>query len=150
MDVLAVCGSPHPDGLTAQLTKGAARGAEEAGAKVEMVLLAQRMVKPCRNCPDARCWDEMECNTGDDEGLELRRRMKDCDALIVSAPVYFLSVNGLAKDFMDRMRCYGESGKPALPIAVAGGTGKGWGVPAMWQSASLEGTSSGWPGWAAL
>ncbi|MCL4417211.1 MAG: flavodoxin family protein [Actinobacteria bacterium] len=125
MDILAVCGSPHRDGLTAQLTREAAKGAEEAGANVEIVLLTQHRVKPCRDCSNAVCWEEMECNIRDDDGLELRQRMNECKALIVCAPVYFLSVNGLTKDFIDRMRYYGGGGKPALPISVAGGTGKG-------------------------
>ncbi|MEM3747638.1 MAG: hypothetical protein QXN67_09310, partial [Thermoproteota archaeon] len=41
------------------------------------------------------------------------------------APVYFLSVNGLAKNFMDRMRNYRGDVRPSIAVAVAGGTGKG-------------------------
>ncbi len=125
MKVLAISGSPHPNGLTAKLVEEAAKGAEEAGAKVERIRLAEKKVLPCRACPNSPCWTEMDCAIKDDDGLELRRLLNEADALIFGAPVYFLSVNGLAKDFMDRMRTYGEGGKPALPIAVAGGTGKG-------------------------
>jgi len=61
----------------------------------------------------------MECKVKDD-ALELRKKLDDSDALAFLASVYFLSVNGLAKNFVDRMRYYGENGKPALAVAVAG------------------------------
>lgn len=125
MKILSISGSPHSDGLTVQLIKEAAEGAKEAGADVEVVRLSEKDIKPCIACPDPPCWQNLNCKLKDDDGLELRRMMNESDALIFGAPVYFLSVNGLAKDFMDRMRYYGESGKPAFPISVAGGTGKG-------------------------
>jgi len=124
--VLAISGSPHLEGMTAKLVGEAARGAKEAGAEVEFVALAGLTIKPCLDCEPAPCWEEMDCNIRDDEGLPLRRKVAEADALIFGAPVYFLSVNGLAKGFMDRVRYAEEqNGKPALPIAVAGGTGKG-------------------------
>ena len=44
----------------------------------------------------------MECKVKDD-ALELRKKLDDSDALAFLASVYFLSVNGLAKNFMERM-----------------------------------------------
>ena len=58
----------------------------------------------------------MECKVKDD-ALELRKKLDDSDALAFLASVYFLSVNGLAKNFVDRMRYYEENGKPALAVA---------------------------------
>lgn len=123
MTILAVSCSPHKEGSTTRLTREAVEGAKEAGADVEVILLPQKEIQPCMACSRS-CWERMECNLSDD-GISIRRKMNEADALIVCAPVYFLSVNGLAKNFMDRMRYYGESGKPALPISVAAGTGKG-------------------------
>jgi hypothetical protein len=55
--------------------------------------------------------------------------------LIFGAPVYIHDINGLSKDFIDKVRVppqggrYGPfgptNGKPAVGITVAGGTGKG-------------------------
>lgn len=123
MEVLGISGSPHVDGLSKKLMDEALSGAKGAGANIERVHIPEWNIEPCIGC-DTPCWEEMVCSL-DDDGLELRKMMEDYDALIFSAPVYFLSVNGMAKNFMDRMRYYGENGKPALPIAVAGGTGKG-------------------------
>lgn len=125
MKILAICGSPHREGLSPSLLKSAAEGAREAGAEVEVVLLAEKKVKPCIACPSPPCWTGMECKIKDDDGLYLRELFNKCDALIVSVPVYFLGINGIAKDFLDRMRYYGPNGKPAFPISCAGGTGKG-------------------------
>jgi multimeric flavodoxin WrbA len=124
MKVLAVSCSPHREGLSPGLLRAAAEGAREAGGDVEIVLLAEKEVGPCIACPSPPCWTTLDCNIKDD-GLLLREKLNMCDALIISAPVYFLGINGMAKDFLDRMRHYGPNGKPALPISAAGGTGKG-------------------------
>lgn len=125
MRVLAISCSPHKEGLSPGLLKAAAEGAREAGADVDVVLLAEKKIRPCIACPSPPCWTAMECNIKDDDALALRDKFNRCDALIISAPVYFLGLNGMGKDFLDRMRYYGENGKPALPIVAAGGTGKG-------------------------
>jgi NAD(P)H-dependent FMN reductase len=124
LKVLGICGSPHTNGLCAKLLKEALAGSEEAGAKTDLIFLGEKEIKPCIDCMISSCWEEMKCNL-DDSGIELRKKINESDAIILTAPVYFLSVNGLTKNFMDRMRYYGKNGKPALPIALAGGTGKG-------------------------
>jgi len=122
--VLVVSGSPHRDGLCVKLSREIIRGIKEAGGESELVILAEKNIGPCLACNDPPCWRRMECNIKDD-ALELGGKLNSSDALAFLSPVYFLSVNGLAKNFMDRMRYYGENGKPALAVAVAGGTGKG-------------------------
>jgi len=47
------------------------------------------------------------------------------DAYVLGAPVYYLDVNGLTKDFMDVISMPNSNGRPALGIVMAGGTGKG-------------------------
>ena len=124
MKTLVISGSPHRNGLCVKLSKEIIRGVEEAGGEAELVILADKNINPCLACEKPPCWQKMECKIKDD-ALELKRKLNDSDALAFLTPVYFLSVNGLAKNFMDRMRYYGKNGKPALAIAVAGGTGKG-------------------------
>jgi len=124
MKTLVISSSPHKDGLCARLSIEVIKGVKEAGSEAELITLADKNINPCLACEEPPCWRRMECKVKDD-ALELRKKLNDSDALAFLAPVYFLSVNGLAKNFMDRMRYYGESGKPALAVAVAGGTGKG-------------------------
>lgn len=124
MQILAVNGSPHKEGLCKKVLTRMLEGAEEAGASVELVSLSEKKLLPCRACTNAECWKSMKCNLQDD-ALEIRRLFNECDALMFAAPVYFLSVNGLAKNFIDRMRNYRMEVRPSIAVAVAGGTGKG-------------------------
>ncbi|MBO3841903.1 MAG: flavodoxin family protein [Candidatus Brockarchaeota archaeon] len=124
MRVLAVNGSPHKEGFCKKILNRIIEGVVEKEAIVELVDLSDKTVKPCLACRNAECWESMKCNLTDD-GLELRRLFNECDALVFAAPVYFLSVNGLAKNFMDRMRNYRGDVRPSVALAVAGGTGKG-------------------------
>ncbi|MGQ9597392.1 MAG: flavodoxin family protein [Thermoproteota archaeon] len=86
--------------------------------------LPDKKLQPCRACMDAKCWSSMECNLEDD-ALELRKLFNECDALIFVAPVYFLSVNRMSKNFIDRMRNYRRETRFSIAITVAGGTGNG-------------------------
>jgi multimeric flavodoxin WrbA len=124
MQVLAVNGSPHRDGLCKKVLTRVIEGVREMGAETRLVEMSSRQLQPCRACGNAECWSSMKCNIKDD-ALELRKIFNECDALIFAAPVYFLSVNGLAKNFIDRMRNYREEARPSIAITVAGGTGKG-------------------------
>jgi len=124
MQVLAVNGSPHKAGLCEKILTRVIEGAREAGAETRLVELSGKQLQPCRACSNAECWSSMKCNIKDD-ALELRKIFNECDALIFAAPVYFLSVNGLAKNFIDRMRNHRGEARPSIAIAVAGGTGKG-------------------------
>lgn len=124
MKALIVSGSPHKNGLCAALSNEIAEGIKEAGGDFEIVFLAEKHIGSCLACRGSQCWQKMECTIKDD-ALASRKKLNECDALVFVAPVYFLSVNGLAKDFIDRMRYYKETGKPAIAVSVAGGTGKG-------------------------
>lgn len=124
MHVLLVNGSPHEKGICRLLLDGLLEGLKDAGADAELVNLSTVTLRSCRACDGARCWTEMECNIEDD-ALELRKAFNKCDALAIAAPVYFLSVNSLTKNFIDRMRNYRQDIRPSAAIAVAGGTGKG-------------------------
>ncbi|NHV98953.1 MAG: flavodoxin family protein [Thaumarchaeota archaeon] len=124
MRVLAVNGSPHKEGICKKILNRIIKGVEDKGGSVELVDLSSKTLQPCLACAKAECWESMKCIVVDD-GLELRRLFNECDALVFAAPVYFLSVNGLAKNFIDRMRNYREDARPSVAVAVAGGTGKG-------------------------
>ena len=46
-------------------------------------------------------------------------------AIVLAAPVYWGDINGMTKTFLDTVRISNCSGKLAMGIAIAGGTGKG-------------------------
>jgi NAD(P)H-dependent FMN reductase len=118
MQVLGLVGSPRKDGRTNRLVDAALEGAQSKGASTTKIYLVDYEIQPFkgrggstdayRNCPEA-----------------LSRLCEDADALVLGAPVYWGDINGLTKDFMDTVRISTSSGKPALGIAIAGGSGKG-------------------------
>ncbi|MFO7696607.1 MAG: flavodoxin family protein [Anaerolineae bacterium] len=118
MLVLGIVGSPRRTGRTAALVGAALQGAAAQGADTQKIYLMDFDIRPFGG------------QGGADEGPrfvtpELGRLCTQADALVVGAPVYFGEINGLTKDFMDSVRIPNENGKPALGIAIAGGSGKG-------------------------
>ena len=98
----------------------AIEGAASQGADVQIRHLADLAVPPS----DGH-WNRTDPDPADDVA-GLQSDIEQCSALIVGAPVYFLDVNGLTKDFMDQMRpTEALNGKRALGITIAGGSGKG-------------------------
>lgn len=124
MEVLGVCASPHSEGISATIMRKILEGVKDANVKVKEVMLSKAKLEPCKGCYDAKCWSSMTCNIKDD-AIKIREELNECNGLVFVAPVYFLSLNGLAKNFIDRMRNYAKETKPAVVVTVAGGTGKG-------------------------
>ncbi|MCC6442804.1 MAG: flavodoxin family protein [Armatimonadetes bacterium] len=139
MTIIAVQTSPNEDGLTARMAKAALEGAEQAGAQTEMIHLRSLNIGLCLACESGwgPCGKEGRCNQDDDFEM-VRQKLASADAFVLSSPVYFGEVSEITKCFLDRLRrCewgLGEeslfSGKPALGVTAAGGSGGG-AVPAL-------------------
>lgn len=118
MFVLGIVGSPRKNGRTNGLVDAALEGARAKGAQASKIYLTDYEIRPFTGsggsgeafsfCPD-----------------ELSKLCEEADGLVLGAPVYWGDINGLTKDFMDTVRIANSNGKPALGIAIAGGTGKG-------------------------
>jgi multimeric flavodoxin WrbA len=118
MVILGIVGSPRKNGLTNRLVDAALEGAQIRGASIKKIYLVDYdiqqfkgsggSVEAYKHCPEA-----------------LSQLCEDADAIILGAPVYWGDINGLTKDFMDTVRITTSSGKPAVGIAIAGGSGKG-------------------------
>jgi NAD(P)H-dependent FMN reductase len=118
MLVLGIVGSPRKSGRTVALVDAALQGAATQGAETQRIHLIDYDIRPFGG------------QGGAEEGVrfvapELGVLCTQADALVVGAPVYFGEINGLTKDYMDSVRIPNENGKPALGIAIAGGSGKG-------------------------
>jgi multimeric flavodoxin WrbA len=118
MMILGIVGSPRKKGRTNQLVEAALRGAESTGAATRKVYLGDYDISPFTG------------SGGSTEAfqfcpVELSELCEEAGAIVLGAPVYWGDINGLTKDFMDTVRIRNASGKPALGIAIAGGSGKG-------------------------
>jgi len=123
LKVLGIVGSPHVKGLTSELVAEALGGAASLGPGTETVSLAEQGIIHCDD-DHSECWSDGVCRRSE-AATALSRKLDEFDAVVLGAPVYYLDVNGLTKNFMDTTRTLNTNGKPALGISLAGGTGKG-------------------------
>lgn len=118
MLIVGIVGSPRRDGRTNQLVDAALLGAAATGAGVRKIYLADYPIRPFLGSGGSQ-------EAFESSPAELGQLCGEADALVLGAPVYWGDINGLTKDFMDTVRTPRENGKPALGIAIAGGSGKG-------------------------
>jgi len=134
MKVIGIQSSPNENGLTSRLAQAALRGAEAAGAEVELIHLNELDIGACQACEQGwgTCRTAGKCVIKDDF-QKLRDKVNDADALVFCTPVYFGSLSESAKCFLDRWRRCEISDRENSPlrdisvigIASAGGSGGG-------------------------
>lgn len=97
--VLGIVGSPRRGGNTETLVDEVLRGAQEAGAAVEKVILSDLEIAPCEAC-DA-CLDTGECVHQDDM-TALLEKMRQSEVWVLGTPVYWWGPSAQFKTFLDR------------------------------------------------
>lgn len=97
--VLILSTSPRPDGNSEILAEEAARGARDAGNRVEKITLRDKTLGFCRGC--LVCQTTMHCVLSDDAD-EIVQKMLQADAVIFATPVYFYGMSGQMKTLLDR------------------------------------------------
>lgn len=107
MKVLGLVGSPRIDGNTDLLVSEILKGAAEAGAEVERVLLNPLSISPCQAC-DA-CRTAKRCRIDDDMQL-LYVKLLAADAIVLGTPIYFWGPSAQVKAFLDRLYALGQEG----------------------------------------
>lgn len=88
---------------------------------ISHVLLSKHDIQICRGCRS--CFDKGNCPLKDDVG-KIQELLLDCDATIFASPVYLEDVNGIMKNFIDRLAFYSHRpalyGKCAIAISTSG------------------------------
>jgi multimeric flavodoxin WrbA len=97
--ILGVVGSPRIGGSTKLFVAEALRAAEEEGAVVELLRLAEKNIKPCDGC--RYCRKTGECRIKDDF-QPVFEKMVEADGMVLSSPVYFGSATPQIKALIDR------------------------------------------------
>ncbi len=108
MKITAFNGSPRGKrGNTYIMTEAFLKGAEEAGAQVEQVLLSEKKINHCMGC--FRCWVKTpgKCYI-DDDMKPLLEKLRATDIIVFATPLYVDNVTGLMKNFMDRIIPLGD------------------------------------------
>lgn len=105
MQVVAVNGSPRKSWNTATLLQKVLEGAESQGAKTEIFHLYELNYKGCVSC--------FSCKTKDGKGYghcavkdgltPLLKGVETVDALVLGSPLYYGTVTGEMRSFMERL-----------------------------------------------
>lgn len=98
-NVLILSGSPRKGGNSDLLCDEFAKGAREAGHRVEKIRIAEKNIGFCRAC--YACKENGVCVIRDDMA-EVLQKMIDADVLVLSSPVYFYSIDAQLKALIDR------------------------------------------------
>lgn len=110
------------------IVEAALRAEAELGGEpleLETIHLAQMDIRPCTGCRTCFNKGQTACPLKDDL-LTIKGRMNAADGIVLAGPVYVHDVNGVMKNWIDRMAlvCHRPefAEKTALLIATTGGT----------------------------
>lgn len=101
MSVLVLLGSPRKKGNSTALARRIQKGAEGAGAEVEVVYLNGLKIRPCQACYTCRQPDSSGCAV-DDDMQSLYPKLLAAEAWVIASPVYWFTMSAQTKLFMDR------------------------------------------------
>ena len=102
MKVLAINGSPRPDGNTATALRIVLQELENEGIGTELVTIGQKPIRGCLACFRCRELNEQRCGMNGDEVNALIPKMIEADGILLGSPVYYSGINGTMKSFLDR------------------------------------------------
>lgn len=97
--ILILSASPRKKGNSDILCQQFKKGAEEAGHSVEQVYLYDKKIGFCRAC--YVCFKTGKCVLKDDME-KILEKMQSADILVAATPTYFLTMNGMLKNTIDR------------------------------------------------
>lgn len=106
MKVIAINGSPRKSWNTATLLQKALEGAAAQGADTELVHLYDLEYKGCISCFACKIIDGPStgrCAMQDGLSPILKKIEEEADALLLGSPIYFGSMSGEMRSFMERL-----------------------------------------------
>lgn len=105
MKVMAINGSPRKKWNTATLLEKALEGASSRGAETELIHLYDLNYKGCISCFACKTIGGKSygrCAVKDDL-TPVYKKIEEADAVILGSPIYFGTVTGEMKSFMERL-----------------------------------------------
>lgn len=101
LKVVGIVGSPRSNGNTEFMVQTTLDKIKEVGIQTELITLHDKNINFCVGCDS--CKKTNKCVIEDDM-QELTEKVLGADGIIMSSPVYFGDMTGLAKTFIDRLR----------------------------------------------
>jgi len=120
MNITVFYGSVHKErGNTHVIIREFCEGAREAGARAEIVLLAEKEIRGCLAC--LKCWTKTpgRCVQRDDMA-DLLGAFLASDLAVMATPVYNHNVTGILKTFLDRLTPIVDPHLVKMPSGMTG------------------------------
>lgn len=116
-DILAVSSSPRRGGNSELLLQSFTAGAEDNGARVNLVRVNDLKFRPCQACD--LCNNTGSCVVKDDM-QQIYPLVASASAMVLATPVYFGTLSAQLKMFIDRFQCFWHAkynlNKPAVSL----------------------------------
>ncbi len=103
MKVLSVNGSPRENGNTKLMLDRVCRPLAEEDMQIDSVNLHSAGIAACGACMNCIAAKDGQCHGEEDACNDLIERTRDADVILLGSPVYFGSVTGQIKAYMDRV-----------------------------------------------
>jgi multimeric flavodoxin WrbA len=116
MKVIALNGSPHQQGAVYQGIAVMAAELEKEGIETEIIHLGHLQIHGCMDC--GQCRELGRCVFNGDPVNECAAMIQEAGGLILGSPVYYGSIAGAFKAFLDRLFFSGLSLKGKAAAAV--------------------------------
>jgi len=113
MNVIAFNGSPHNNGVIAKGISIMKGELENEGISVEVLHVGDKNIRGCIAC--RKCAELKRCAISGDLVNEASEKMMAADGVILGSPVYYGSIAGTFKCFLDRL----FFPRPAMQFKVA-------------------------------
>lgn len=128
MNVLVISGSPRKkDSYLICREIGNELKKYDSAIDFEYLQLSESDILDCKGCGICFQKSELLCPCREDEISDIKEKMKNADAIILSCPVYAYQVTGQMKKFIDRLSYLFHRqelwGKPVLIVITTDGGG---------------------------
>lgn len=98
--VLILSASPRKGGNSDTLCNQLMEGAQQAGHQVEKIFLKEKKINYCTGC--GACYNRGNGCSQKDDMENMLNKIIDADVIVMATPVYFYTMNGQMKTFIDR------------------------------------------------
>lgn len=128
--VLAVSASPRRQGNSEMLLQSFSQGLQKEGKNVKIIRISDLDFRPCNACE--KCATTGECVLRDDM-QDIYPLVTSSGAMVIATPIYFGTLSGQLKMFIDRFQCWWfanykldnprvkpEEGRPGFFLCVGG------------------------------
>lgn len=112
MNIIGIAGSPRKGGNTEIVLAEALKICREEGFSTELITLAEKEIRPCKEC--LFCKKEKQCRyENEDDFSVIYSKMIAAQAIIIASPVFFGSATPQIKALIDRTGYLGiAQGRP--------------------------------------